>query len=108
MVFDWDGTLMDSEARIVACLQAAASDAGIGVPGREAAKDIIGLGLAEAISTLFPGHPADVLAQIAEASRRHWLGEQLAPAPLFNGYLEAWRAARALGEAVAAAGGDRG
>jgi phosphoglycolate phosphatase len=25
LVFDWDGTLMDSEAKIVACLQAAAA-----------------------------------------------------------------------------------
>jgi phosphoglycolate phosphatase len=88
VVFDWDGTLMDSEARIVACMQAAARDAGVPEPSHEAARDIIGLGLGEAIAKLFGGQPADALARIGDGYRHHWLGEQLAPAPLFNGARE--------------------
>lgn len=88
VVFDWDGTLMDSEARIVACLQATARDADIEVPSHDAAKDIIGLGLDEAIARLFDGHPADVLARLGEGYRRHWLGGEHVPAPLFAGVRE--------------------
>lgn len=88
VVFDWDGTLMDSEARIVACMQAAARDAGITEPGHAEARDIIGLGLTEAIASLFQDQSADTHANIAEGYRRHWLGDQLAPAPLFEGASE--------------------
>ncbi len=55
LVFDWDGTLMDSQARIVACFQAAALDVGVAVPEADRAKDVIGLGLQEATTGLFPG-----------------------------------------------------
>ncbi|WP_299236289.1 HAD-IA family hydrolase [uncultured Halomonas sp.] len=55
VIFDWDGTLMDSVARIVACMQAASHDAGWGHLEEEAIRNIIGLGLPEAIATLCPG-----------------------------------------------------
>ncbi len=88
LVFDWDGTLMDSEARIVACLQAAASDLDIEIPPPERAKEIIGLGLSEAIARLFPGlgERAQVLA--VERYRQHFLGDDLAPSVLFPGVAE--------------------
>ena len=54
LVFDWDGTLMDSAARIVACMQSAAADAGAPVPASAATREIIGLGLQQAVATLFP------------------------------------------------------
>ncbi|MEQ6918294.1 HAD-IA family hydrolase [Halomonas aquatica] len=58
-IFDWDGTLMDSIARIVSCMQAASRDAGWGEVEAEAVRNIIGLGLPEAIATLFPGIDAE-------------------------------------------------
>ena len=54
IVFDWDGTLMDSEGRIVACLQQAARDLGYEVPPPEQAREVIGLGLNQAVARLFP------------------------------------------------------
>lgn len=105
VVFDWDGTLMDSEARIVACMQAAARDAGISEPSREAARDIIGLGLGEAIAKLFDGQAEDTLAQVGERYRHHWLGEQLAPAPLFSGAREVLGQLEAAGYLLAVATG---
>ena len=48
LVFDWDGTLMDSEAKIVACLQAAAADMRLELPDESQARQVIGLGLHEA------------------------------------------------------------
>ncbi len=59
VIFDWDGTLMDSAGRIVACMQAAARDIGWPVPEPVAIRDIIGLGLPEAIAALCPGIDAE-------------------------------------------------
>lgn len=54
IVFDWDGTLMDSARKIVRCFQAAAADVGVRVPDENAIRQIIGLGLTEALETLLP------------------------------------------------------
>ena len=85
VVFDWDGTLMDSEARIVDCMQRAAADVGVDVPGRAEARDIIGLGLEQAVARLFPRADAARVGAIVDAYRRHWLGDEVAPASMFAG-----------------------
>lgn len=73
IVFDWDGTLMDSEAKIVNCIAAAAYDCGIPDPGPAASRHIIGLGLKEALHTLFPDVPGSDRARIADRYREHFL-----------------------------------
>lgn len=85
IVFDWDGTLMDSEARIVACMQQAARDLGVTVPSSQASRDVIGLGLNEAVQRLFEDLPAARWPELADAYRRHFLADSLAPSPLFEG-----------------------
>lgn len=63
VIFDWDGTLMDSVAQIVRSVKAAALDLQVPEPSDAAARDIIGLGLPEAMRVLFPQVPeADRLA----------------------------------------------
>jgi phosphoglycolate phosphatase len=52
IVFDWDGTLMDSTATIVKCIQSAARDLGLSVPSDAAAAHVIGLGLSEAMQAV--------------------------------------------------------
>src|SRR5690554_2705856 len=59
VIFDWDGTLMDSAARIVDCMHAASRDAGWGELPADAIRNIIGLGLPDAIATLCPGIDPD-------------------------------------------------
>ncbi|MEO6698451.1 MAG: HAD-IA family hydrolase [Paraperlucidibaca sp.] len=54
VIFDWDGTVMDSVAQIVRSIKAAARDLDVDEPSEAAAKDIIGLGLPEAMRVLFP------------------------------------------------------
>ncbi len=54
VVFDWDGTLVDSTDAIVAAICGAAADLGLEVPTREQASHVIGLGLREAIFTAVP------------------------------------------------------
>lgn len=88
IVFDWDGTLMDSEARIVNCLQAAFTDLGMPVPRHEAARDVIGLGLSEAIARLMPGVEQTTVEALGLAYRRHFLDLDPTPSTLFPGVRE--------------------
>ena len=88
LVFDWDGTLMDSQARIVACFQAAASDVGVLVPENGRARDVIGLGLTEATERLFPGVDAGTIGRVVERYRHHFLGDHPTPSELFPGVVE--------------------
>jgi phosphoglycolate phosphatase len=54
VVFDWDGTLMDSEAKIVASMRAAGNDLGLVSLDDRTLRNVIGLGLKEAIEMLYP------------------------------------------------------
>lgn len=72
IVFDWDGTLMNSEAQIVQCLHAAIANLGLEPMDDAIVKDIIGLGLKEAIDTLVPGRDAGFHRAFVEAYREHW------------------------------------
>lgn len=85
IVFDWDGTLMDSAAKIVRCFQAAARDAGVAVPPDSAVRNIIGLGLREALETLLPEAGAETRRQVAECYRRHFLHVDMTETTLFPG-----------------------
>jgi phosphoglycolate phosphatase len=73
IIFDWDGTLMDSIAKIVRCFEAALADAGAPTPGTDAIRDIIGLGLVEAVAVLLPRVEATVRARVVERYREHFL-----------------------------------
>ena len=88
LVFDWDGTLMDSEARIVACMRAALSDVGCPPSPDAAIRDIIGLGLAEAIAVLLPREPEGIRVRVAQCYREHFLSGEREPSPLFHGARE--------------------
>ena len=57
IVFDWDGTLMDSTAAIVKSLQDAALDLDLPMPDRQRAAHVIGLGLRDALETVLPDLP---------------------------------------------------
>src|SRR5687767_4305194 len=57
IVFDWDGTLFDSTALIVRCIQAACRDIGCNVPCDADAAYVIGLGLSDALRHAVPGLP---------------------------------------------------
>ena len=88
IVFDWDGTLMDSEATIVSCLQMAARDLEIVEPEPEQARDVIGLGLHQALASLFPQSSDAEVDVLAQQYRKHFLREDREPSPLFPGVRE--------------------
>lgn len=85
LVFDWDGTLMDSEARIVACVRGAARDLKLGVPDDDSIRNIIGLGLKEAVTTLFPGADDALVGRVVERYRHYFLHVDKTPSELFAG-----------------------
>lgn len=93
-IFDWDGTLMDSVGRIVACVQGAARDCGEAVPSAQQTHQIIGLSLAVGIPRLFTLKEGSERAQALIARYRHHYLHDDTPSPLFAGareLLHHWR-----------------
>lgn len=85
VVFDWDGTVMDSIGRIVSSMQAAARHSDLVVPSDFAVKQIIGLSLDPALDVLFPGVTADKRLQLFTHYRDHYVIHDITPTPLFDG-----------------------
>jgi len=104
LVFDWDGTLMDSTGAIISSLQAACRDLGLPVPSDEAASHIIGLGLNEALAELLPGLAPSEYGQLVERYRHHFLSQDH-EIPLFDGVFDAIQALSEMGFMLAVATG---
>ena len=75
IVFDWDGTLMDSTATIVKCIQASAKDLGLPMPDDNAAAHVIGLGLQEAMEVVLPNIDPKYYPRMVERYRYHYLAK---------------------------------
>jgi phosphoglycolate phosphatase len=73
VVFDWDGTLFDSTAVIVQCIQAAARDLGLAEPSAERAAYVIGLGLQDALAHAVPGLPPERYPELGQRYRQHYM-----------------------------------
>jgi phosphoglycolate phosphatase len=73
VIFDWDGTLMDSVGHIVDSLMHAANLYELPLTRHQAA-NVIGLGLPEAMAALFPHHP-HFRAEIQAEYSRHYVGQ---------------------------------
>jgi phosphoglycolate phosphatase len=73
VVFDWDGTLMDSAGCIASSLQAACKDLGYAVPSERDARYVIGLGLHDALAHVLPGVEAAAYKGVVERYRHHFL-----------------------------------
>lgn len=87
IVFDWDGTLMDSTSMIVKCIQAAARDLGLPVPDRALASHVIGLSLTQAMQIAVPDLDEKYYAKMVERYRYHYLSKDH-ELDLFNGVRE--------------------
>jgi phosphoglycolate phosphatase len=87
VIFDWDGTLMDSTHVIASSLQAACGDIGIPVPTERDARFVIGLGLADTLRHVAPGLDADGRRRLSERYRHHFLAREH-QAPLYAGVRE--------------------
>jgi phosphoglycolate phosphatase len=105
VVFDWDGTLMDSQDRIVASMQHAAAQVGVDVPTTEAVCDIIGLGLREALDVLFPTLGSVGRDALVAAYREQFMERCTVPSALFPGARATLEALQARGHQLAVATG---
>jgi phosphoglycolate phosphatase len=104
LVFDWDGTLMDSAAVIAGSIQAACRDLALPEPSDAAARHVIGLGLNEAISALLPEFDTADYPQFIARYRHHFLGQDH-EIPLFDGVYEAVSGLRDAGFLLSVATG---
>ena len=72
LVFDWDGTIIDSATTIAQCIRLAAGDLGLAVPTLEQARHVIGLGLHDALRAAVPGLAAERTADFVARYREHF------------------------------------
>ena len=106
VIFDWDGTLMDSTRLIARSLQKACADIGIAVPSERDALFVIGLNLQDSFRHVAPGLDPEGQQRLAERYRHHFLGDEHG-IPLFDGvpgmlsdlHTRGWRLAVATGKA---------
>lgn len=85
LIFDWDGTLVDSESMIVATMQAAIGE--LNLPPRTDAQigELIGLGLHDVLERLYPGLDQTHLHKLYDGYRIRFMSQGINDAPLFAG-----------------------
>lgn len=105
LVFDWDGTLMDSIGSIVECARAAAEELGMEAAPEEVLRATVGLGLADTIERLLPGAGPEEARRMVETYRRHWLSTYRHRPRLFAGAPEMLADLEAAGFLLAVATG---
>ena len=105
LVFDWDGTLMDSIASIVECTRATLGDLGLPSLPDETIRGTIGLGLRETMEILCPGGGDEMFSRVLECYRKHWLATWRDRPVLFEGVRELLEALAADGYLLAVATG---
>jgi len=89
LVFDWDGTLMDSQNEIIQCFQLAALDLDLKCPSEDAIRNIIGIGMEEAIRSLFPEHSrSQQCADFKDKYRHHYFHTDKKHSKLYAGVFD--------------------
>lgn len=104
LVFDWDGTLVDSTRLIAAAILRAADDIGVAVPDRGRAAHVIGLGMVQALAQVVPDLPREQIGALAARYQAHYrAGED--SIDLFDGVRSVLDTLRQRGVALAVATG---
>ncbi|WP_210330297.1 HAD-IA family hydrolase [Aliikangiella sp. G2MR2-5] len=85
VIFDWDGTLMDSTGRIVSAMQTTARNLSLPVPSVEKVKSIIGLGMDEVLDVIIPEADLDTRNKMLVEYRYQYIEGDNTPTPLFPG-----------------------
>ncbi|MEE9337381.1 MAG: HAD-IA family hydrolase [Methylococcaceae bacterium] len=105
IIFDWDGTLVDSIDWIVKCLSKAAEICGCEVPDNQILKDTIGLSIEMTMGRLFPKITPEIKAQLIFYYRQEYLSKQITKDDLFVGINEMLIALKQKGYQLAVATG---
>lgn len=88
LIFDWDGTLSDSLGRIVECLQISALDQGLEPPTPVQGREVIGLGLREALHSLYPDLDDVALEALRSSYSGNYARLDQAPPAFYTGVVE--------------------
>jgi phosphoglycolate phosphatase len=87
VIFDWDGTLMDSTARIISCMQTTAKLAMLPIPTDAQVKSIIGLSMDTVLEIIFPTASKEEKIKLTDIYREQYIHLDTTPTPLFKGTL---------------------
>lgn len=87
-IFDWDGTILDSANKIVACMQLAMADAELEVLAAKPIEQIIGLGMQEATDTLYPHESVERKLSLQQHYARHFVAADHVACEFFPGCKE--------------------
>ncbi len=104
IAFDWDGTLYDSTAIIVRCIQDAVRDVGSTVPSDQQAAWVIGMSLSQALAHAAPDVPPEKYNELGNRYRYHYLKHQ-DDLSLFEGVMPMLQELRERGHLLAVATG---
>ena len=88
IVFDWDGTLMDSVSKIVESMQTSAKQLGFPVPDYDQAKNVIGISLLPALQQLFNIEDEKAAMELFHTYKEHFKDHAQISSPLFYGAIE--------------------
>ncbi len=105
VVFDWDGTLVDSESHIVACISYAAEQLGLPSLSYDAKKNIIGLGMREALHSLYPELDESGIVKMREYYSSHFFAHSTTALDLFPGVCDTLETLKVRGIKLAVATG---
>ncbi|TVP52426.1 MAG: HAD family hydrolase [Halomonadaceae bacterium] len=85
VIFDWDGTLVDSVDHIATCLQLAAAELNYPPRTLEQCRHIVGLGMVEALNLLYPGIQEAEMLALRKAYGVHFFARETLPENVFSG-----------------------
>lgn len=105
IIFDWDGTLIDTIPWIVQCLQNAGLQHGFKAPELQATKDVIGLSIQRAIEVLYPDADSAMQQCLVDCYSEMYLSKQLSQADLFSGVYDMLAHLKEIGYQLAVATG---
>ena len=105
VVFDWDGTLIDSTSKIVSSMQNAIAELALPAISDESVMGIIGLGLPEAVRTLYPEAEQALLDQLRQGYSRHFIEADQTPCSFYPGVELVLEELKSQGHKIAVATG---
>lgn len=105
IIFDWDGTILDSSDKIVFCMQQGARDFGVAVRDAEEIRNIIGLELSLAIAFLYPELNRLAVEEMRACYVRCFIEADRQPCQLFPGVEATLQALKMAGHDLCVATG---
>ena len=87
VIFDWDGTLMDSTHSIIESIQLASADLGLEVPSTMQASWIIGMSLESGLYKAVPDLTAEQMPEFLDRYRHHFF-QRDASIKMFDGAVD--------------------